>query len=572
MVGMPTTFRHAALCALGFFAACTSTDVTPTSAVPGGQQPPAGSSSLAIGGTANVAANGSLTLVTGSSGAEYALVVTDTALTAKAAADAFRVSGTNISAPGTVSQPATSRIPLSESIGPTTLTLDFSFAVRLNQSARRELSPRVPGAQRAYAQRSTAPSASATAAAVQVGDLLTLNVGSDPCTTIVPRIGRVAAIGTTSIVVADTLNPAGGFTQADYQRFGTRFDTLVYPLDVANFGAPAAFGPEGKILLFFTTAVNALTPKSSQSYVGGFFFERDQFPVLGTPELQACKGSNARNIFYLLTPDPIGTINGNIRRTGFVDSITTNILAHEFQHLINSSRRLYVNGASTSSDVVWLNEGLSHIAEELLFYHEGRSGPRLNLDVDALRASTALKDAFNSDQSSNTARYREYLIAPSTSSPIRDDDSISTRGATWDLLRYLADRKVRLSGGTDASIWFALANSKTSGVANLRAVFGANLGGMLRDWSIAQYTDDATPSVSVDLTQPSWNWRSIFPALGSTASAFPLVVNPLGTEVSGTVIPGGAAFYRFAVAANTSASLTLTAASGVVQATVVRLR
>lgn len=38
------------------------------------------------------------------------------------------------------------------------------------------------------------------------------------------------------------------------------------------------------------------------------------------------------------------------------------------------------------------------------------------------------------DQSSNAARYGEYLTKPSTSSPIRDNDSLSTRGATWDFL------------------------------------------------------------------------------------------------------------------------------------------
>jgi hypothetical protein len=223
--------------------------------------------------------------------------------------------------------------------------------------------------------------------------------------------------------------------------------------------------------------------------------------------------------------------------------------------------------------VVWLNEGLSHIAEELLFYHEGKSAPKQNLDVNGLRASVALKDAYNADQSSNGARYREYLIAPSTNSPIRLDDSLATRGATWDLLRYLADRKVR-SGGNDASVWFALVNSTTSGVANLRNVFGSNIGTQLRDWSVSQYADDNVVGVSDDFTQPSWNWRSIYPALGGASGApYPLVVLPLTAAGStGTVIPGGASFYRFALGANGSASLTLSSSASVVQGMVVRLR
>ena len=342
-------------------------------------------------------------------------------------------------------------------------------------------------------------------------------------------------------MVADTLDPPGGFTAADYQRFATRFDTLVYPLDVSNFGAPAAFGPTGKILLFFTTAVNALTPKGSTSYVGGFFFSRDLFPLVSTPDFEGCPGSNQSNMFYLLTPDPTGVVNGNIRRTGFVDSVTTSVLAHEFQHLINASRRIFVNNATQPFEVVWLNEGLSHVAEELLFYHEGASAPKLNLDLTALRGTTQLKDAFNADQSSNAARYREYLIAPTTNSPIRNDDSLGTRGATWDFLRYSADRKTR-TGGTDASVWFALVNSSTNGIANLRQVFGANVGAMLRDWSVSNYTDDLVAGVSADFTQPSWNWHSVFPALGSGSAVYPLSITGLtASGVNGSVIPGGAA-------------------------------
>lgn len=562
------------LCAAGL--ACTSGEST--SSLSGGGPPPVtGNATLAVGGTAALAANRTLTLDAGAGGGEYALIVSDTALDGSTATTSFQVTATNVAAPGTVSAPSTSVAPLPGTQVTPSLVPDFSYAARLNARARRVLAPRIPDARRAYLQRApgtvSGRSASLASAAVQVGDLLTLNVSEDACDSIQTRVARVVAIGSTSIVVSDTLNPTGGFTTTDYQRFAARFDTLVYPIDVANFGAPAAFGPEGKILLFFTSAVNALTPRNSTSYVGGFFFDRDQFPVNATPDLQGCKGSNGRNLFYLLTPDPLGTVNGNVRRTGFVDSITTAILAHEFQHLINSSRRLYVNANVQSFEVVWLNEGLSHIAEELLFYHEGRSAPKQNLDVNALRASVALKDAYNADQSSNGARYREYLIAPNTNSPIGLDDSLATRGATWDLLRYLADRKVR-SGGTDASVWFALVNSTTSGVANLRNVFGSNIGTQLRDWSVSLYADDNASGLNEDITQPSWNWRSIYSALGGASGApYPLVVSPLTVAgSSGTVIPGGARYYRFAVAANGSASLTLSSPTAVVQGMVVRLR
>ena len=198
------------------------------------------------------------------------------------------------------------------------------------------------------------------------------------------------------------------------------------------------------------------------------------------------------------------------------------------------------------------------------------SAPQLNLDVTALRARVALKDAFNADQSANAARYSIYLKDPSTNSPIRKDDSLGTRGATWDFLRYAADRKLR-GGGSDASVWLALVNSQTNGIANHRQVFGANVGAMLRDWSVSHYTDDVVSGVSADFMQPSWNWHSVFAALASSG-AYPLATSSLpAAGTSGLAVPGGANFYRFSIAANGNASLKLTAAQAI-GGVIVRIR
>ena len=552
--------------------ACGSTDATSTTGGTGGDAP------LAVGNSAVVAIGSTLTVPGGSAGGEYVFVVTDTATDGSSAATTFQVATTGVGGAGAVGGPSTSRSPIGAADALRGPVLDFGFAARLNANASAVLAPRVSFARQQWSRSATAPnglSRSTSALVPQVGDVLTLNVSSNACDSTVLRGSRIVAIGTQSIVVADTLNPTGGFTQADYQRFAARFDTLVYPIDVENFGVPAAFGPEGKIILLFTSAVNALTPAKSESYVGGFFFGRDLFPVSNTATFQGCSGSNTRNIFYLLAPDPGGMVNGNIRRTGFVDSVTTSVLAHEFQHLINASRRLYVNKGAAPNETVWLNEGLSHVAEELLFYHEGQSGPQRNFDVASLRASRPLVNAFNADQSSNASRYKVYLGAPSTNSPIRNDDSLATRGAIWDFLRYAADRKTR-GGGSDASVWQALVNSQTSGIPNLKQVFGVNLGAMLRDWSVSNYADDIVSGVTTDFTQPSWNWHSIYPALG-TNSTYPLPVNSLvAATTSGSVIPGGAAYYRFSVAASATGTVTLTrstgAAGGPLQGVLVRLR
>jgi hypothetical protein len=537
---------------------------------------------LAPGQGAALTSTASLKIEGGSDGSENVLVLVDSSTTASAGAFTYSIAATGVGSAGAISPPATSRSPLG-SLAPLATpllagpALDIGFGMRLNQRSLARLRPGFGAARALHASRAARPglSRSTASAPLQVGDVVTINVSPDACDNIQKRGARVVAIGSQSIVLADTLNPTGGFTSSDYQRFAARFDTLVYPLDVSNFGQPADIDQKQKILLLFTSAVNELTPANSNSYVGGFFFDRDLFPVVATTDFQGCAGSNFGELFYLLAPDPTGVINGNVRRTGFVDSITTSVIAHEFQHLINASRRLYVTANVEAFEEGWLNEGLSHIAEELLFYHEANLAPRSNISVGMLRSSGKLVSVFNADMSANTARYDLFLEKPSKNSPFRSDDSLETRGATWNLLRYLADRK----GGTESATWQALVNTPLTGTANLAGVFGASLPAQVRDWSFSHYTDDFLPSVPAEYTQPSWNYRSIFPALSGTNNSYPLEVNSLSTgsstsatpTASGTLIGGSSAYYRFSIPSGSTAEITLTT-TGPIAARVFRVR
>src|SRR5207237_6983313 len=107
-----------------------------------------------------------------------------------------------------------------------------------------------------------------------------------------------------AIVVADTGNPSGGYTDSEYASLGTTFDTLIDPLDRAAFGDPSDIDGNGRVVLFFTKTVNDLTPKGSSSYVGGYFYARDLFPTTGTADLDACPTSNVGEMFYIMVADP----------------------------------------------------------------------------------------------------------------------------------------------------------------------------------------------------------------------------------------------------------------------------
>jgi len=172
-----------------------------------------------------------------------------------------------------------------------TLKPDDAFELSLRERSIKELTPLIPGARMAKA--ASAGRFNMQASAPQIGDVLKLNTNSSSaCSNAFLRTGRVVAITDRAIVVADTANPADGYTTADYQSFGAAFDTLVYPVDTANFGAPTDIDNNQHVILFFTRAVNELTPPQQSFYVGGFFFSRDLFPVTGTTSVSGCATSN----------------------------------------------------------------------------------------------------------------------------------------------------------------------------------------------------------------------------------------------------------------------------------------
>ncbi|MES2178165.1 MAG: Ig-like domain-containing protein [Gemmatimonadota bacterium] len=404
-------------------------------------------------------------------------------------------------------------------------------------------------------------SASAIPANAKVGDFLNLNVSANSCTGAVNHGLRVEAIGTKSIVLSDTLNPADGFTTANYQRFAATFDTLVYPLDAGAFGAPSDIDANGRVAIIFTRIVNEMVTSQSGYFVGGFFNPRDLLPRVAAVTADNCPGSNEGEMFYMVVPAPGAGINGVTHTVGFVDSLTMGIIAHEFQHLINFSRRSFVNTTATDYEEVWLNEGLSHIAEELLYYRESGLSPRLNLNDNDIRIVNRPTYGFwKGDAASNFSRFLSYLRAPSVNSPIANGDDLATRGATWSFLRYAADRL----GTTDGTMWQRFDNSTVTGMATLQLVFGTDPIPLFRDWTVANYLDDFLPTVDPRYQHKSWNYRDIFTTTFLNIPMYPLVVGNLADNLkTDLMIRGGSAAYlRFSVPPGRESLLTLTSGGG----------
>jgi hypothetical protein len=536
------------------------------------QPSPAPCAAPAVGAVSSYQNFTSLCFNAPAGGADYTLIAYNT--------DTGATLSTSISASGVATPPAANLISPSLSLtargaasGAGALVPDLEFHARLRSQAQR-LTSLVPAA-RAW-QRTTIMSGAGTSSTLspsgashssipsnpKVGDLLSVNVDvKGDCTTKDFRTVRVEAIGTRSIVMADTANPSGGFTTADYQRFSARFDTLVFPLDSAAFGAPTDIDKNGKVGILFTRAVNEYTSANSSSYVAGFFADRDLFPRVATSRLEACATSNETEMFYMLAPDPNGTINGNVRATALISGFTTGTIAHEFQHLINAGRRLYVNTGADFPETTWLNEGLSHIAEELLYYRESGRAPRQNLTDANIRLESPENYQFWKDQQSqNFSRFSSYLSNPASSSPRgvdNNDDQLSTRGATWSFLRYSADRLAT----SDGQIWFRMVNSLGTGLGTLREGFGTDPLPLLRDYTVANYLDDLGINGEAQYQHLSWNYRDIFTKT-FTAGVYPLKVTGLasGASVQVSVRRNSAGYYRLAIPANGQAVINLTTA------------
>ena len=522
-------------------------------------------SSLAVGELASfTGANASEFCVQGTAaGAEFIAIPFYSDFTSGLLRISIATGGTTVGATTTrVVPPAFQRSLVSQ---PPALAPDDAFELNLRDRSIAELTSLIPSARMA---KTTGGGGrfNMQVAPPQIGDVLKLNTNSSSaCSNPFVRAGRVVAITDRAIVVADTANPADGFTTADYQAFGAAFDTLVYPVDTLNFGAPTDIDKNQHVILFFTRAVNELTPPQQNFYVGGFFFSRDLFPISTANGVTGCAASNFAEMFYMLVPDPTGVVNQNVRSVDFVRSVTVATLAHEFQHLINAGRHLYVNTTNGLFEDSFLDEGLAHEAEELVFYRASGLSPGQNISYEQIQQSSELKAAFDTYGVINFRRLREYLINPLTNSPYASNSNLTTRGAIWSFLRYAADRR----GGNQTQMWLDLVNAPANvhGIANLTRVITQDLSGWVRDWTIANYADDLVPGVQSIYTHPSWNIRSIGAAVNEGEWPLPTIALDSVSVTFVGVGDGGAAYLRFGVAPGKSGGGRLTARGGIAPTT-----
>jgi hypothetical protein len=412
------------------------------------------------------------------------------------------------------------------------------FEAWLRGYERRRLSP--IGA-RAALPRSHARSVPA------VGDMLQLNVPVAGCENFKTTTGVVQAVGTHGIVVQDAATPAGGFQASDFQSISTEFDSFIYPSDTVHFGGPSDLDSNSRVILYYTPAINKLTETNiaGAGFVPGFFFAGDLFPRASSNAATSCPESNLAEIIYLAVPDPTGQF-GPVFPIDTIRQVTRGTVAHELEHLINASNRIFMSGGAFED--TWLDEALAHSAEDFVGRAEYGFTDLQSLTFALISADTGKYAAFFMP---NASRFFDWLNAPAVygAADSRADTSLSVRGAAWSLLRYTEDQH---SGGTPATLTRALALGPATGFANLQQATGVPFDSLVVGWLIANFTsgNDSVTVASRD-TYLSYDMHSVQAGLTGTTS-YPLLITAVGatTAVDSTTVQGnGGAYFDYAIPA-----------------------
>ncbi len=348
-----------------------------------------------------------------------------------------------------------------------------------------------------------------------VGDQRTFEVCSTPqCDDFVSRPATAKVVGERVAIFLDDTVPSGGYDQADLDKVGQLFDTQLYPIDTTAFGPESDLDNNGVVIVLLTPRVNALTPdcNSSGSVILGYFFGLDLLPTQAH--------SNDGEVFYGLVPDP-GNSTCDISKD-FANAFLPPTFIHEFQHMISFNQHVLVR-QGTAEDT-WLNEGLSHFAEEL--------GGRLIPDAECQPLFTSCENQFIQGDVSNSYSYLEAVEDNFLIEPDNSGGTLQERGANWLFVRWLADHFATTQPiGTELTR--LLVQTDRRGSDNVQAVTKVDFSTLVGQWQLANYLDDLpgfTPG-SDRLQYSSINFRTLYQALFDTGTVdrpYPLVPDVAG--------------------------------------------
>lgn len=368
-----------------------------------------------------------------------------------------------------------------------------------------------------------------------------------------PVGARLRFAGTRVLLYVDTLASAA-FTDAELSGLGTLYDQRLVPAVNSTFGNGSDIDGNQRVIFLLTPTVNAIVSASQCStsgFVRGFFYNHDLSSTATT--------SNQGEIFYAYVPDDTGRWSCAHSKSEVMANLPPTFM-HELQHMVSfGEHAIKRNG---TAEEVWLNEGLSHMAEEIgsLTYEtrfpapSGRTNPS-SIFPDSASPFINPNVLYSYRYLFSSAIYSVTSCAPGTFC------SLAERGGTWLFLRWIADQQ-------GSAVFRRLVETNLTGRANLEAVAGAPIAALLGDFALSVSADSVIgvtrTAAPATLRFSSRNLRQLYKSLfdafgiqGGVGRPFPIEPLPLvsGTNVTGTMRPGTFLTYRMRLTASTSSAV-----------------
>jgi len=405
------------------------------------------------------------------------------------------------------------------------------LAIRLGPSVRPQAAPPI----------SAAPPA--------VGDRRVFKVCGNLTCTLHPTVVAFARkVGAHIAVFQDSSDEANGraLSTFDLDTLGALFDTLLYVVDTSAFGRESDIDANGVVIVLMTGKVNSLVPAPcTNGYIAGFFYGGDL--------LTGFTGGNASEVFYSIVPDPSAMLSCLHSAAGVKHTVPGTFI-HEFQHMISFNQHVLLRSSFTGEEL-WLNEGLSHYAEEL--------GARLFLPGDSTTFCYFIYgDLHNSAQ---------YFTNPQSNFLVDTVGvgGLGSRGAYWLFVRFVVDQfSTDTTRSANNVVTRALDQTTFTGAANVGRATGTPFATVVERWALANYVSDLA-GFPPELQYKRWRFRTDYATISNTCSvrtgssnfpsAYPLV--PVGgtgssLNLSGTM-RGGSGTYVIAQQAAGAAHFAL---------------
>lgn len=371
-------------------------------------------------------------------------------------------------------------------------------------------------------ERAAAPQPSASAPPVPNSLRTFMVCAKVDCSRFDRVVARVEALKAKVAIYVDTLRPAGGLDSTALDSIARVFDQRLYGVDTAAFGVESDIDGNSVVLVLMTNVVNKLvtaTECQQSGFVAGFFFGADLDPAF-----QNDPRSNKGEIFYSVVADPSGTLSCP-HSAQEIQTFLPITFVHEFQHMISFNQHVLVHGGN--GEVLWLNEGISHYAEELA----GRSY-RATSDAQLVDCTVGQTECrFYVGNLLNAYKYldstQNHFLLPTAGL-----GTLAERGAAWLFVRYVVDRHASAATST---AWNALTKSlvgtANTGAQNIAAATGQPFATTVSNWALANWMTDIG-GAPAQLRYDSWGLHAVFSSLHTQRPTLFPNVYPLIPPVS----------------------------------------